>query len=159
VDAVAIYQIRGLLELALGRDSDALAAFRAAERLAGHFATPHLLVPLTQARLLEALVRLGETERAERTLAELGEQDREPPLEPISDTDIRVLRYLPTNLSISDIASELYVLPNTVKTHIRHLYGKLGTHRRSQPVTAPAPSACSHPLDGADPGLAGAGLR
>jgi DNA-binding NarL/FixJ family response regulator len=83
----------------------------------------------------------------------------QPPLEPISDTDIRVLCYLPTNLPISDIASELYVLPNTVKTHIRHLYGKLGTHRRSQPVTAPAPSACSHPLDGADPGLAGAGLR
>ena len=41
-----------------------------------------------------------------------------------------MLRYLPTNLSISDIASELYVLPNTGKTHIRHLYGKLGTHRR-----------------------------
>ncbi len=59
----------------------------------------------------------------------------QPPLEPLSDTEIRVLRYLPTNLSISKIAIELYVSPNTVKTHIRHLYGKLGTHRRGQAVT------------------------
>ena len=54
----------------------------------------------------------------------------QPPLKPLSDAGIRVLRYLLTNLSISDIASELYVSPNTGKTHIRHLYGKLGTHRR-----------------------------
>jgi hypothetical protein len=44
-------------------------------------------------------------------------------------------RYLPTNLSISEIANELYVSSNTVKTHIRHLYEKLGTHRRGQAVT------------------------
>lgn len=56
-------------------------------------------------------------------------------LEPLSDTEVRVLRYLPTNLSISDIASELYASPNTVKTHIRNLYGKLGTHRRGEAVT------------------------
>ena len=43
--AMAVYYVRGLLELARGRDADALAAFRAAERLAGHLAAPHLLVP------------------------------------------------------------------------------------------------------------------
>ncbi len=57
------------------------------------------------------------------------------PLEPLSDTEIRVLRYLPTNLSIPEIANELYVSPNTIKTHIRHLYEKLGTNRRGQAVT------------------------
>ena len=58
----------------------------------------------------------------------------QPPLEPLSETEIRVLRYLPTNLSIPEIANELYVSPNTVKTHIRHLYAKLGTHRRGEAV-------------------------
>jgi LuxR family transcriptional regulator, maltose regulon positive regulatory protein len=74
----------------------------------------------------------------------------QPPLEPLSDSEIRVLRCLPTNLSISDIADELYVSPNTVKTHMRHLYGKLGTNRAARPSPAPAPSACSRQLDDAD---------
>jgi LuxR family maltose regulon positive regulatory protein len=58
----------------------------------------------------------------------------QPPLEPLSNTEIRVLRYLPTNLSITEIANHLYVSPNTVKTHIRHLYEKLDTHRRDEAV-------------------------
>jgi LuxR family transcriptional regulator, maltose regulon positive regulatory protein len=74
---LAVCYIRGVLELARGRAAEALAAFRAAERLAGHLATPHLLVPSTRAHLLYALVRLGETERAEQVLANLGEHDRE----------------------------------------------------------------------------------
>jgi LuxR family transcriptional regulator, maltose regulon positive regulatory protein len=58
----------------------------------------------------------------------------EPLLEPLSDSEIRVLRYLPTNLSGPEIASELYVSLNTVRTHLRHLYAKLGTHRRAEAV-------------------------
>jgi LuxR family maltose regulon positive regulatory protein len=58
----------------------------------------------------------------------------QPPLEPLSETEIRVLRYLPTNLSAREIANELYVSPNTVKTHMHHLYVKLGTHRRGEAV-------------------------
>jgi LuxR family transcriptional regulator, maltose regulon positive regulatory protein len=57
-----------------------------------------------------------------------------PPLEPLSDSEIRVLRYLPTNLTAPEIASELYVSRHTVKTHMRHLYAKLGTHRRADTV-------------------------
>jgi LuxR family transcriptional regulator, maltose regulon positive regulatory protein len=37
--------------------------------------------------------------------------------------------------SVPEIANELYVSPNTVKTHIHHLYAKLGTHRRGEAVT------------------------
>ena len=74
---VAVHYVRGLLELARGRDADALAAFLAAERLAGRLAAPHLLVPRARALLLLALVRLGDTERAEQALADLGEQERE----------------------------------------------------------------------------------
>jgi LuxR family maltose regulon positive regulatory protein len=58
----------------------------------------------------------------------------QPPLEPLSNSEIRVLRYLPTNLSGPEIANELSISPNTVKTHIHNLYAKLGTHRRGEAV-------------------------
>jgi LuxR family transcriptional regulator, maltose regulon positive regulatory protein len=70
--------------------------------------------------------------------------------EPLSGSEIRVLRYLPTNLSTPEIANELHVSPNTVKTHMHHLYAKLGTHRRGEAVACAralgllAPSARRH---------------
>ena len=45
-----------------------------------------------------------------------------------------MLRYLPTNLTGPEIAGELYVSLNTVRTHMRHLYAKLGTHTRAETV-------------------------
>ena len=54
--------------------------------------------------------------------------------EPLSHAEARVLRYLPTKLSAPEIADELYLSVNTVKTHMRHLYDKLGTHRRHEAV-------------------------
>jgi LuxR family maltose regulon positive regulatory protein len=255
---VGVHYVRGVLELAHGRDADALAAFQAAERLARPLAAPNLVVTAMRAFLVQTLVRLGETERAEQAIAGLGEQERErgelrmalavlrltqddphaaiaalarvldgsaplvwpnwlaqafllqaiardalgdedaagraleraldcaepdgvllwfllhpvpgllerharhrtshaaliaeilsllagrtpappragprPPLEPLSDSEIRVLRYLPTNLSMRQIGSELYVSHNTVRTHITHLYAKLGTHTRAEAV-------------------------
>jgi LuxR family transcriptional regulator, maltose regulon positive regulatory protein len=50
--------------------------------------------------------------------------------EPISQAEARVLRFLQTSLSAPEIARELYVSVNTVRTHMRHLYDKLGAHRR-----------------------------
>jgi LuxR family transcriptional regulator, maltose regulon positive regulatory protein len=58
----------------------------------------------------------------------------EPLLEPLSESEVRVLRYLPTNLTAPEIARELHVSPNTVRTHIKNLYAKLATHHRAGAV-------------------------
>jgi LuxR family transcriptional regulator, maltose regulon positive regulatory protein len=59
-----------------------------------------------------------------------------PPLcEPLSDAELRVVRHLPSNLKATEIASELCVSPNTVRTHLRHIYAKLDAHTRSEAVT------------------------
>jgi LuxR family maltose regulon positive regulatory protein len=252
--AMGAHYVRGQLELGRGRAADALAAFRAAEQLAG----PNPLARPLRAWLMLALVRLGDTGRVEQTLADLSERDRDrpeirvaaaalrlaqhdpaaataalvpvldgsslggwrswlaeaflleaiardalgdpaaaghaleraldlaepdgallwfllhpapgllerharqrtahaaliaqilgllagnrpapppatprPPLEPLSKSEIRVLRYLPTYLSAPEIASELSVSTSTVKTHMRNLYAKLGAHSRAEAV-------------------------
>jgi LuxR family transcriptional regulator, maltose regulon positive regulatory protein len=56
------------------------------------------------------------------------------PLEPLSGSELRVLRYLPTHLTAPEIAAELSVSTSTVKTHLRNLYLKLGVHRRAEAV-------------------------
>jgi LuxR family transcriptional regulator, maltose regulon positive regulatory protein len=57
-----------------------------------------------------------------------------PPLNELSHTELRVLRYLPTNLSRPDIARELGVSVNTVNTHLRNIYSKLDSGNRTQAV-------------------------
>jgi LuxR family transcriptional regulator, maltose regulon positive regulatory protein len=252
--AMGGHYVRGQLELGRGRAADALAAFRAAQRLAG----PHPLAKPLRAWLVHALARLGETDDAEQVLAGVGDRDRDrgeiriaaaalrlaqedphaataalapvldgsasvgwrswlveaclleaiardalgdpaaagrtleraldlaepdgallwflmhpipdllkshtrrrtahaaliaqildllagnrpapapagpqPPLQPLSKSEIRVLRYLPTHLTAPEIASELSVSTTTVKTHLRNLYAKLGAHRRAEAV-------------------------
>jgi LuxR family maltose regulon positive regulatory protein len=54
--------------------------------------------------------------------------------EPLSGSEMRILRYLPTNLSAPEIAVELSLSVNTVRTHMRHVYEKLGAHRRFEAV-------------------------
>jgi len=250
---------RGMLALARGRYAEALAAIRAAERLASLLVTEHTLASRARSHRLQALVRMGETQRVEHILAEMdgaergsGEMrnavaalrlaqddpeaaiaalapviegsvpltnahlwvvqaflldaiahdalgdagaarraleraldlarpegllypflaDPAPELlerhrrngtahaaligqilnvlagrkpdshpgepqhlrEPLSHSETRVLRYLPTKLSAPEIADQLYLSVNTVKTHMRHVYDKLGVHRRHEAV-------------------------
>jgi LuxR family maltose regulon positive regulatory protein len=54
--------------------------------------------------------------------------------EPLSDRELAVLRFLPTNLSASEIGGELFLSVHTVKTHMRRLYAKLEVHTRSDAV-------------------------
>jgi LuxR family maltose regulon positive regulatory protein len=58
------------------------------------------------------------------------------PVDPLSQSEIWVLRYLPTNLLAAEIARERSVSLTTVRTHIRHLFLKLGAHRRTEAVAA-----------------------
>ncbi|MGH3184557.1 MAG: LuxR C-terminal-related transcriptional regulator, partial [Streptosporangiaceae bacterium] len=254
---LGVHYTRELLELSRGRDADVLAAFQAVEHLAGDLSAPQHVLPAARALLVQALVRLGETERAEQALAGFGDQDRDcgemgiatavlrlaqddpraalaalapvldgsaplpapawltlvflleasardalgdegaadqaleraldcaepdgavmffllhpapgplerharhrtahaslladirsmlagtrpalpagprPLLDAPSQSELRVLRYLPTNLTVPEIARELYVSHNTVRTHIKSLYAKLGTHSRADAV-------------------------
>jgi LuxR family maltose regulon positive regulatory protein len=55
-------------------------------------------------------------------------------IEQLSPSELRVLRFLPTNLSRPEIASELSLSVNTVNTHIRNIYAKLQAQDRSSAV-------------------------
>jgi len=53
---------------------------------------------------------------------------------PLTAREHAVLRYLPSVMSAAEIAGELYLSVNTVKTHLRHIYRKLGTAGRRETV-------------------------
>jgi len=262
---ISLRHARAVLELARGRPEEALAAFRAAEKLAAALAGPHTCVTSMRSHMLHTLVRAGQTGRAGQALAELGEDERAsaemriaeaalrlasddpqgaadalapvldgsvsgvrqvqtvtalllearardglgdqgtagrvleraldstestgmllpflldpapallerhrrhrtahpalisqildllprparpappPGSQPrwvyshgleqqLTDSETRILRYLPAHLTGPEIANELSVSLNTVSTHMKHLYAKLGVHRRHEAV-------------------------
>ena len=57
-----------------------------------------------------------------------------PLQEELSEAELRVLRYLPSNLTAPEIAVDLILSANTVRTHMRHIYAKLGAHSRGAAV-------------------------
>jgi LuxR family maltose regulon positive regulatory protein len=61
--------------------------------------------------------------------------DAATPFSP-SSRELEILRYLATSLSNREIAAELYISLNTMKTHVRNLYRRLGVSSRSQAVAA-----------------------
>ncbi len=56
------------------------------------------------------------------------------PLEPLSDRELEMLGWLNTDLSTPEIAAELVVSVNTVRTHIKRIYSKLDAHSRYEAV-------------------------
>jgi LuxR family maltose regulon positive regulatory protein len=50
---------------------------------------------------------------------------------PIRERELDVLRCVAAGMSQPEVAAQLYLSPNTVKTHVRNLYGKLGVQTRS----------------------------
>jgi LuxR family maltose regulon positive regulatory protein len=73
----------------------------------------------------------------EQTEKALGSRPRRPvPLAaPLTERELAVLRLLPTKLSTREIARELYVSPNTVRSHVQAIYRKLQVNSRAEAVT------------------------
>jgi LuxR family maltose regulon positive regulatory protein len=140
--------VERLVTLAIAHDAtgDTAAASRAVEEAledcerSGH-RWPFIEAGRRMENMLRAQIRHGTAHRA--IVGELiaAFEDRlpvrravAPLLEPLSDREQAILRYLPTTLSNREIASELFVTTNTVKTHLRSIYRKLDVARRRDAV-------------------------
>jgi LuxR family maltose regulon positive regulatory protein len=143
VTVVETHLLAGLAHRELG---DQRAANQAAERALGLAEPDRLVLPfaMTGSReLLEALPRHATAHAALLTDildvmhgSSLTAQDQStsPPTEELSPSELKVLRYLPTNLSRPQIASELSLSVHTVNTHVRSIYAKLRASDRSSAV-------------------------
>ena len=93
--------------------------------------------PLAEAQeLLTSLpdgadVQLARVRRLRQGLAGLSDT---APLEPLTEREVTVLRLLRGTLSLREIGHELHLSPNTIKTHTRVIYRKLGAGTRRQAV-------------------------
>ncbi len=135
-----------LAGLAYRQLGDQRAANRAAEHALTLAEQDRLVLPFVMTGSAELLEALPRHETAHAALladildlvhgSSLAAKDQPaPPLtEELSPGELRVLLYLPTNLSRSEIAGELSVSSNTVSTHIRSIYTKLGAADRSAAV-------------------------
>jgi LuxR family maltose regulon positive regulatory protein len=143
ITVVEAHLLAGLAHRQLG---DQRAASQAAERALALAESDRLILPFAMtgsAGLLEALPRHQTAHGA--LLADVldvlhgsapaaREQSSLPPAQELSPGELRVLRYLPTNLSRPEIAGELSVSLNTVSTHLRSIYAKLQVGDRSSAV-------------------------
>ena len=137
--------LAGTAHLRLG---DRNAAVAAAEVALAAAEPDRLMFPFVITQAAELLDALPRHETAHRALladvvdllrgkpAPSNDRDGSPQPEELSPSELRrVLRYLPTNLTRPDMARELYVSVNTVNTHIRNIYSKLGARDRSSAVS------------------------
>jgi LuxR family maltose regulon positive regulatory protein len=135
-----------LAGLAYRELGDQRAANQAAERALTLAEADRLVLPFAITGSRELLEALPRHETAHAALladildvirgASLMSEDLQVPQQAgqLSPGELKVLRYLPTNLSRPEIAAELSVSVNTVSTHIRSIYAKLGADDRSAAV-------------------------
>jgi LuxR family maltose regulon positive regulatory protein len=145
----SVWDIEGLLLVAIARDAlrDPGGASRALERALdcaepGGLLLPFLLHPARALLEQHSRLRTSHASLISEILNLLSGQvpaarpsDAASLQEPLSEGELRVLRYLPTNLRGPEIASELFLSQNTIKAHLRNVYAKLGVHSRADAVT------------------------
>jgi LuxR family maltose regulon positive regulatory protein len=143
VTVMEAYLLAGLAHRELG---DQRAANQAAERALALAESDRLILPFAMTgagELLEALPRHETAHSA--LLADIldvlngsspaaEEPSPLPPGEDLTPGELRVLRYLPSNLTRPEIAGELSLSPNTVNAHVRSIYAKLDVRDRSSAV-------------------------
>ncbi|MBB5855597.1 LuxR C-terminal-related transcriptional regulator [Amycolatopsis umgeniensis] len=97
---------------------------------------PFVFAPTDVIAFLTArLGKLGTGERFAGQVLALRRELRTPPMPtPLTERERSVLRLLPTQRSIDEIAQDLTVSPNTVKTHVRGIYAKLDVRSRRDAV-------------------------
>jgi LuxR family transcriptional regulator, maltose regulon positive regulatory protein len=136
------YLLAGLAYRELG---DQRAANQAAERALGLAEADRLVLPFVMTGSRELLETLPRHETAHAALLSdildiiygssvTREEDPARRAYALSPSELRVLRYLPTNLSRPEIAGELSISLHTVNTHFRRIYAKLGADDRSAAV-------------------------
>jgi len=140
---VEVHLVAGLAHLRMG---DRNAAAAAAESALAVAEPDRLIFPFVMTQASELLGALPPHATSHAALltdivdvlggtsGRSGGRGPHPQRDELSRSELRVLRYLPTNLTRPDIARELYVSVNTVNTHIRNIYSKLGACDRSSAV-------------------------
>ncbi len=98
----------------------------------------HIPPPLL-ARLAERGLTRPQTAEVARILGRVvetikGIEGIGPESEPLSERERLVLVYVERRLTVAQIAAELFISPNTVKTHMRRLYRKLGVATRDDAI-------------------------
>jgi LuxR family maltose regulon positive regulatory protein len=131
--AVELYTLAAVAEVRRESEAGALQWIERAIELA---APTGLWGPLhVYERDLRAIVErhgweLGATHPAAVEMLETFRADHTSPTEALTDRERVVLHYLPTLMSNAEIAAEMVVSVNTVKTHLKSIYRKLGVERR-----------------------------
>lgn len=121
----------------------------------GALGTPHAYVQLSAYLLAggalivlaTAAGRSRQRSSARATAAPIAAGEHADLAEPLTGREVEVLRLAATGLPVEEIARRMYVSPNTVKTHLAHVYGKLGVHGRSEAVRAALHAGCLSPSD------------
>jgi LuxR family transcriptional regulator, maltose regulon positive regulatory protein len=143
---VTVVEANLLAALAHRELGDQRAASTAAECALALAEADRLVLPFAMMGSLELLEAMPRHETAHAALLadildvmhgssiSAGNESSLAEIERLSPSELRVLRYLPTNLSRPEIASELSVSVNTVNTHIRSIYAKLQAQDRSSAV-------------------------
>jgi LuxR family maltose regulon positive regulatory protein len=143
VTVVEAQLLAGLAHRELG---DLRAANQAAERALALAESDRLVLPFAMTGSRELLEALPRHETAHAALLTdildvlhgsapaAKEQSSLPPAEELGPGELRVLQYLPTNLSRPEIAGELSLSLNTVNTHLRRIFAKLQVRDRSSAV-------------------------